>query len=284
MNHTRFSRYVAASRLAPAATLPLRLGAVARHCSTTVRSSASWLVRSREHVHYSYDLEPRNQEHLAWFVATATGCRVDAARGYMAELRDDEQLRRVITEGLVRSPRRATIDPLLRYGRRIGWYAFVRALRPQFVVETGTNRGLGSAVMAAALLRNGGGTLSTVDLDPRGGELILPPYRQVVRHTVGDSLSFLNGLAERQQPIDLLVVDTGYTAEHERAELAAATPLLADHAVVIATKSYCWQELSGWSEDQGRNFLHFAEEPRDHWYPGVGIGVSFPSVAARAGR
>jgi hypothetical protein len=80
------------------------------------------------------------------------------------------------------------------------------------------------------------------------------------------------------------VVDTGYTPEHERAELVAATPLLAENAVVIATKSYCWQELARWSEEQGRQFLHFAEEPRDHWYRGVGIGASFPAPVTRTAR
>jgi len=278
MKHTALTRRIAASPLAPIAAFPVRLAAVARHNAHIARQSASWLVRSREHVHYTYDLEPLNLEHLAWFVATATGSRVDAVRGYLAEVQEDAELRRVLADGLARSDRSATTDPVIRYGRRIGWYAFVRALRPEFVVETGTNRGLGSAVIAAALLRNGRGRLATVDIDDRSGELILPPYDQVVEHVVGDSLEFLGGPVARRQPIDLLFVDTGYTAEHERAELAAATPLLAPGAVVLATKTYCWTELPRWAEEQQREFLHFNEKPLDHWYRGVGIGASFPAM------
>ncbi|MFG2824432.1 class I SAM-dependent methyltransferase [Kitasatospora sp. NPDC048365] len=278
MKHNALTRRIAASPLAPFATFPTRLAAAARHNAKAVRQTTSWLVRSREHVHYTYDLEPLNLEHLAWFVSTATGCRVDAARGYLAEVREDAQLRQVLGAGLARSSRSATTDPVIRYGRRIGWYAFVRALRPQFVVETGTNRGMGSAVIAAAMLRNGCGRLATVDIDDRSGELILPPYDSVVEHVVGDSLEFLAGPVARRQPIDLLFVDTGWTPEHERAELAAATPLLAPGAVVLATKSYCWTELAGWAEAQQREFLHFNEKPRDHWYRGVGIGASFPAL------
>lgn len=277
MQHGTLSRRVAASPFAPVATFPLRLAAVAKHNARHIKKTASWLVTSREHVHYTYDLEPLNLEHLAWFVATATGSPVAAVRGYLAEVQGDAQLRRVVGEGLQRSSRSATTDPVVRYGRRLGWYAFVRALRPEFVVETGTNRGLGSAVIAAALLKNGSGTLATCDIDDRGGELILPPYDAVVEHSVMDSLDFLAGLADAGKHVDLFITDTGFTPDRERAELAAVTPLLAPGAVVLATKTYMWTELPRWAEQQGRGFLHFSEKPRDHWYPGVGIGASFPA-------
>lgn len=278
MEHSTLTRRLAASPLAPVAAFPVRLAAVARYNAQHMKRSASWLVTSREHVHYTYDLEPFNLEHLAWFIATVACHPVDAVRGYLTEVQQDAELRRIIGEGLRRSSRSATTDPVVRYGRRIGWYAVVRALKPAFVVETGTNRGLGSTVIAAALLKNGHGSLATVDIDDRSGELILPPYDSVIDHVVGDSLDFLAGPAARRQPIDLFVTDTGFTAEHERAELAAAAPLLAPDALVLATKSYCWPELQDWSERQGRGFLHFGEKPRDHWYPGVGIGASFPAL------
>ncbi|MGW5463799.1 class I SAM-dependent methyltransferase [Streptomyces sp. NPDC003996] len=278
MKHNALTRRIAASPLAPVAGFPFRLAEVVRYNGRIARLSASWLVRSREHVHYTYDLEPLNMEHLAWFVATATGTRVDAVRGYLKELQEDAELRRVIAEGLARSSRSSSTDKVVRYGRRIGWYAFVRALRPEFVVETGTNRGLGSAVIAAALLRNGRGRLATVDIDDRSGELILPPYDKVVEHVVGDSLEFLAGPVAGRQPIDLFVVDTDHTPELERAELAAGTPLLAPHAVVVATKTYCWSGLPRWAEEQQREFLYFNEKPLDHWYRGVGIGASFPAL------
>ncbi|NUU20410.1 MAG: class I SAM-dependent methyltransferase [Streptomycetaceae bacterium] len=269
--------------MAPLAVLPRRIASVARHNARTAKRSAAWLVGSREHVHYTYDLDPLNLEHLAWFVASVTGRPVAATRGYLREIEQDAELRAVIGEGLASSPRRATTDRVVRYGRRIGWYAFVRALRPEFVVETGTNRGLGSAVIAAALLRNGHGRLATVDVDDRSGELIRPPYAKVVDHEVGDSVAFLAAPLARRAPIDLMISDTAYTQPHELAELDAVAPLLAPGAVVLATRCDMWRTLPQWAERQGRNFLYFAERPRDHWYPGVGIGAAFvPPGAVRA--
>ncbi|MDI2124560.1 class I SAM-dependent methyltransferase [Yinghuangia seranimata] len=279
MRHTALTRRIAASPLASAAALPTRLTALARHNTQLMRAQATWLVRSREHVHYTYDLKPLNLEHLAWTVSAATGAPVADVRGYLAEVRDDAELRATIEAGLAASPRRATTDRVVRYGRRIGWYAFVRALRPEFVVETGTNRGLGSAVIAAALLRNGHGTLATCDLDDRSGELIRSPYDKVVEHVVADSLAFLAGPVARRHPVDLFVSDTAVSERHEEAELASITPLLAPGAVVLATMAHKWSALPKWAEEQSLAFSYFAERPEQHWYPGLGIGAAYPAKA-----
>ena len=34
-------------------------------------------------------------------------------------------------------------------------------------------------------------------------------------------------------------------------------------------------ELLKFSIEHGRNFVLFRERPKDHWYPGAGIGISF---------
>lgn len=277
MKHSALTRRVAESPYAHYAVLPKRVKAVLAHNARVAKKSAAWLVRSREHVHYTYDLDPLNLEHLAWFVAAVTGAPVTDIRRYLAEARDDEQLRAVIADGLARSDRHATTDRVVRYGRRIGWYAVVRAMKPEFVVETGTSRGLGSTVIAAAMLRNGHGTLATVDLDDRSGELLLPPYDKVVEHVVGSSLEFLAGPVARRHPVDLFVQDTAVSDEHETAELVAAAPLLAPGAVVLATMSHQWWAMPRWAEQTGRDFVYFHERPHEHWYPGVGIGAAFPA-------
>src|SRR5207248_9880418 len=52
------------------------------------------------------------------------------------------------------SRERHNCDVEPRYGRRLGWYALTRATKPRVLVETGVDRGLGTAVLAAAMLRN----------------------------------------------------------------------------------------------------------------------------------
>jgi hypothetical protein len=36
-------------------------------------------------------------------------------------------------------------------------------------------------------------------------------------------------------------------------------------------------EIHNFARKSGRKFLYFQERPKDHWYPGAGIGAAFGS-------
>lgn len=55
---------------------------------------------------------------------------------YILELKEDDDLRRHV-ESAQRSVSVAAADTMPKYGRRIGWYAVARAIKPRVVVETG---------------------------------------------------------------------------------------------------------------------------------------------------
>ena len=261
------------------ASLPMRIRSVAGHNARTLRTSARWLVSSREYTNYTHDLEPLNVEHLAWFVADVTGIDVGTARGYLRELSEDDDLARHIARVNAHHPRGATADSA-RYGKRLGWYAITRAIRPTHVVECGTDRGLGSVVFAAALLRNGTGTLTTIDINPMAGYLIRGRYADVTRLLIGDSLEQVRALTD---PVDLFLHDSARTGAHERAELAAMEPHLTPSAVVLSNSADISPELPHWAERTGRRFTFFAERPVGHWHRGCGIGAALPPGMRAAG-
>jgi predicted O-methyltransferase YrrM len=270
--HRRWGRRLARGPAARLAALPVRIGAVARYDTAVLVASARWLVRSREHTNFTYQLTERNTEHLAWYVAAVAGIPVADARGYLAEVTGDWTLHEHLRRSTAASARRRLADPEPRLGRRAGWYALVRALKPGRVVETGTDKGLGSCVLAAALLRNGRGRLTTVDVNPEAGYLIGGPYRAVVDLEIGDSVPAIGRCPE---PIDLFLHDSDHSPGHEARELAAAGPLLSDRALVLTDNAEATDELARWADRTGRRFLYFAERPADHWYPGGGIGAAF---------
>ncbi|MFE5297718.1 class I SAM-dependent methyltransferase [Streptomyces sp. NPDC056632] len=275
------TRKIAATPFARAVALPLRLATVARYDARLLRRSGSWLVRSREHSCFTYELEPSNHEHLCWFVSEVTGAPVKAVRAHVQEAEEDADLRRILNEGLATSVRSGTCDREVRYGRRVAYYAFVRTLAPGHVVEAGPHRGIASSLIAAALLRNGSGRLTTVDVDPRAGELIRGPYRGVVDQVVGDSVQVLGSPRIQERGVDMVLLDTSVGPDHEDAELAAVGPALSEHALVLSSRSHAWPCLARWSEERQRRFLHFDDRPRDHWHPGNGFGVSFPDRVRR---
>jgi Methyltransferase domain len=229
------------------------------------------LVGSREHTNFTYDLTALNSEHLAWWVADVAGVPVAEARGYMGEVEQDGDLTRHVQAATQASERRGLADREVRLHKRIGWYALVRALRPVHVVETGTDKGLGSVVLAAALLRNGSGKLTTLDINSDAGYLISGDYATVTDLRIGDSLDALTGTEE---PVDFFLHDSLHTREHEFAEYEAVTPRLTERAVVLSDNAHVTDALPNWAERTGRRFTYFQERPDHHWYPGGGIGLA----------
>jgi predicted O-methyltransferase YrrM len=269
---------IATSPLASMAAMPERIRLVGRYDARVLKQSAKWLLHSREHTNLTYDLTPLSYEHLAWMVVGITGQSIISTKRHIDELRQDSGLALHITDATRRSKRRRLADPIPLYARRVGLYALVRALQPEHVVETGTDKGLGACVIAAALLRNGHGRLTTMDINPDAGYLIGNQYASVVDLEIGDSLNVLPLL---DKPIDLFFHDVHYSAEQERAEYEAIDPFVKDHTVLVSDNAEMTNELARWAELRGRRFLYYHELPSDHWYPGAGMCAAFPSVPVR---
>jgi predicted O-methyltransferase YrrM len=270
-------RRISRSPLAPLAVLPRRAARVLRHDARVLGDSARWLVTSREHHNYTYDLTAINRDHLAWFVATVCAVPVAQARAYLAEITDDEALRARLAAATAAAARRGLADRQVRYGRRIGWYAIVRALKPGHVVETGVDKGLGTAVLAAALVRNAAeghpGRVTAIDINPEAGYLVRSgELAGVVDLVVGDSHATIAGL---DRPVDLFLHDSDHSEQHERREFELVEPKLAANATLLTDNAAATGVLSRHAERTGRHFLAFTERPARHWYPGDGIGAAW---------
>jgi predicted O-methyltransferase YrrM len=274
---TGLRRTLARTRLAPLAAFPKRALRVARHDARVVGTSVRWLFTSREHHNYTYELTALNRGHLAWYVAQVCGVPVGQVRTWFTELDTDAALREHIAAATAAAPRRGLADRQARYGRRMGWYAMVRARRPAHVVETGVDKGLGTCVLAAALLRNAAeghpGRVSALDINPEAGYLAAPPpWSSVVDLVIGDSVASIGALTT---PVDLFLHDSDHSVAHERAEFAAVEPKLAPGALLLTDNVTTTNVLARHAEQTGRRFLAFTERPARHWFPGDGIGAAW---------
>jgi predicted O-methyltransferase YrrM len=277
MDGTELRRAIARTRLAPLASFPRRLRRVARHDARVLRISARWLLTSHEHHNYTYDLTPLSREHLAWFVANLCGVPVGRVRGWFTELESDEALRDQVRAATAASARRGLADREVRYARRLGWYAIVRARKPAHVVETGVDKGLGTCVIAAALLRNAAdghpGRVTSLDINPEAGYLArAKPWSDVVDLVIGDSIASIGAL---DRPVDVFLHDSDHAAAHERREFEAVESRLAPGALLLSDNVTTTTVLPRYAEKTGRRFLAFRETPANHWYPGDGIGAAF---------
>jgi len=277
VSRTDLRRAIARTPLAPVAAFPKRLMRVARHDARVLRVSARWLFTSREHHNYTYDLTRLSREHLAWFVSVTCDVPVKEVRKYLAEVESDETLRGHIEQATVASARRGLADRRVRYARRIGWYAIVRATRPAHIVETGVDKGLGTCVLAAALLRNAAegnpGRVTSLDINPEAGYLAkAQPWSDVVDLVIGDSITAIKAM---DRPVDLFLHDSDHSVTHERNEFEAVEPKLAPGARLLTDNVTVTNVLAEHAERTGRKFLAYRETPARHWFPGDGIGLAW---------
>ena len=113
-----------------------------------------WLFWSNEITNYTYDIEETNKQYLSSLIADILNVEFDTIMTYIREIEEDTELKRHIADVTANSDLAFLADKEVQYGRRIGWYAFARALKPNIIIETGVDKGLGACILAAALKRN----------------------------------------------------------------------------------------------------------------------------------
>jgi len=237
----------------------------------------SWAKKKSELSNYYYDLNERNQADLASLISAITQTSSEKVEEFFKEIQDNEKLRVHISSSWANDPSMA--DAQLGYGRRIGWYAFIRILKPKVIVETGVHHGVGSCVIASALLKNSEdgfpGRYFGTDIDTRAGNLFINEFAEVGTILYGDSIYSLK-LFEDQ--IDLFINDSDHSAEYEKQEYETVKSLLSTNALILGDNSHVTDSLREFSQSNQRKFIFFREVPKDHWYPGAGIGISFKTL------
>jgi predicted O-methyltransferase YrrM len=236
--------------------------------------SLQHLVGGREIDNFTYDIS--NRDELAQFLTASIGTTVEQALAYMAELDFDAELSAEMAGQLAgRSDR----NPVMPFGRRLGWYAIVRVRRPALVVETGVHDGLGSIAILSALERNAReghpGELLSFDINPLAGWLVPPRLRTRYRIVIGNSVSALPE-AVGNRSIDLFVHDSDHRYEHERAEYEAAVGRASPGVILLSDNAHASTALRDFAEARDLAFAFWPERPLRHFYPGGGIGIASP--------
>lgn len=253
-----------------------RLRTASGYLWPSIEQTLKWLRKSNETTNFTYELHPLNRRYLASTISKITNQPYTKIMGYMDELEWDSELEDHIFSTTASSEHHNVADAHPKYGRRSGWYAFVRAMKPKIVVETGVDKGLGSCVITAALARNAQeghpGYYYGTDINPQAGYLLCGKYAQHGEILYGDSIESLRKL---EKAIDLFINDSDHSAVYEGEEYRTVSSKLTQNAIALGDNSHCTDELFKFSLEHNRNFLFFRESPIDHWYPGGGIGISF---------
>ena len=77
------------------------------------------------------------------------------------------------------------------------------------------------------------------------------------------------------EPVDIFLHDSDHRPEYEWAEFLAIEPRLHVSSIVMSDNSQQSAKLRDFAARLGQSFLYFQDTPRDHWWPGDGIGCVF---------
>lgn len=250
-----------------------RLRLAARYYTPNLKAMRSWALLRTEEDNFYYDLTAQNQRDLVSLVSVVTGLAPMEIEAFADELLSDTQLRQHIqTSWTGNSLMR---DSRIGYGRRLGWYLFVRALKPRLVVETGVHHGVGACIIASALARNleegHEGRYVGTDIDPGAGILWTGNYCRFGEILLGDSIESLSRLAG---PVDIFINDSDHSEEYEKSEYEVIQDRLALNSLILGDNSHVSGQLRWFSWQRSRPYVFFKEAPEQHWYPGAGIGIS----------
>jgi hypothetical protein len=221
---------------------------------------------------FTYELA--NQDELAAWVQAVSGAPAAEVRRVLGEPDADPVLRERLRE--TAGHHRWWSKPQPPFGKRRGWYALARLIRPGLIVESGVHDGLGSLLLLRALELNtaegAGGRLVSFDINPAAGWIAASDPRWALR--IESSRTGLPALLAGGEAVGMFIHDSLHTYEHERWELATAGAHLAADGVLISDNVHATPALSECSAELGLDYHEFAERPVAHFYPGAAMGAA----------
>jgi predicted O-methyltransferase YrrM len=238
-----------------------------------IKKSLVWLLATSEFTNYLYNITPLNKNQMIGAISSITNLSIVEVESYFDEIENNADFKNSLKTKADILSRRKELPITIPLGRRIVWYVLVRIYKPKVIVETGTDKGLGSLVIQLAIEKNQIGTLYTLDIDEYSGSLFDKEDLKKIKFLVGDSVQNMQKINE----IDFFIHDSDHSEDHEKKEIQAAASKLTNNAIVISDNSHVTDVLFQWSKETNRNFIFIKESPKDHWYPGGGVGISFKS-------
>ena len=238
-----------------------------RRSGKSARRNWRFVLTSPEPDNYTYEIA--NEPDLATWAATVIGCDLDLARTFVDEPhRDGALIARLRSATAGRWLWTKRLPP---FGKRVGWYAVVRGLRPRLVIEIGAHDGLGSLLLLRALELNQAegwpGRLVSFDVNRTAGWLVGDHPLWHLR--LQSSQDGMGQVLAASGPLDVFIYDGWHTYDAEYADLRTAAAHLSPQGALLSDDAQVTRALRDLCQNLGFGYLEFQEVPVEHFYPGA---------------
>lgn len=239
-----------------------------------------WLLNDREHTNFTFQSSPVSDEYLINTISMISGHPYDEIKGYFLEFAGQTLIQQYIDAFLEVNPNVCIVNPRVTFGRRVGWYALIRATKPRYVVETGIDKGLSSCLLSLALLLNTQegkpGKYIGIDINKEAGFLYQRPFTEAGDLIFADSIETLKKL---DNPVDIIILDSDHTEGYERKEYEACERTISQNGVIISDTARYDDALFKYARETNRVFHYAPEYLSNSWYPGDGNGYATRKIS-----
>ncbi len=249
----------------------MRKARAVRRNRASFRDNLGFVLADPEPDNFTFEIA--NLADLAQWTATVAGCALDLADAHIAEPRLDQALQIWLRKAT--GAHRLWIKAEPPFGKRLGWYGLVRAMRPRLIIETGVHDGLGSLLLLRGLERNAEdgypGRLVSFDVNPTAGWLVGSHPLWELR--IESSHDGLPAVLSEAGEIDLFIYDGWHSYDAERWDLTIAFEHLAPGGALLSDDAQITHALADLCRDHQLAYNEFHEEPVDHFHPGAVLGA-----------
>lgn len=234
---------------------------------STIKHALKWTLNRREISNFLYDLTDKNYLDLMHFTINLTNSDFCTVKTYFEEFKSEISPK-------ILAKANFPVNESYGLGRRIFWYSVVRILKPLNILESGVENGLGALVIWHAMEKNRKEGFDSnyigVDIDSNSGKFIKDLISDNFTLVISDSINFIR---ETKETFDLYINDSNHSSEYEYQEYLAIKDKLNIVSKIISDNSHSTDSLARFALELNVPYNLFLEKPKNHWYPGGGIGV-----------
>jgi predicted O-methyltransferase YrrM len=237
----------------------------------------NWVLLGDDSKLYLFKLIDSGRDQFFDLVEKIAGIQKQQISDFLEEFEEDTAFFKEIRSLLRKHPKKNQAYSPIMIDQRLLWYVFVRGMKPEFVVESGSGDGLGAQVILKALKKNkeegSKGYYYGMDIDPESGFLIRhldPDFGELI---IGDGFRTLK---KTDREIDMFIYDSNPSSEYEISEYEAIRNKMSAKAVIISNTAIQSDALRIFSNRIGRKFELFSTKYLKERKLSNGIGISFP--------
>ena len=249
-----------------------KINVLFRYKIKKIKYALNWIFFGKDISNFVYEIENHNE--IIHTCEIITNFEYDILKKILNEIDfNNEEFRNFFSNNYFKHYPKKNI-----FGRRLLWYLLVRVLKPEIVIESGIDKGLGSCLLIYAQYKNSLEVSKNfefigTDLKKKDNFFFNTENKNFnnFKFIFKDTLDFLSKFNEKKKIIYISDAEHNYNFEIKEFNLIKKN--LDIGSIIISDNNS--GSLSDFSISNKKNLIYFYEKPKNFWHSGGVTSVSY---------